>query len=157
MAIYSKFQIRRVPVIDPVNGLHCEVIGNDIIDSVYGNVVTIKDRWSSASTKTYNDRLDEQINAIKSLPNRRSLVAGDFNLRLGWPQKKPAYNRIKKELVNDGWVWPTMLFEQSVQHILHTPDLIAEVTLDHEVKYDSGYLSLSDHPFVLVNLSLKES
>jgi hypothetical protein len=155
VAIYSKYELRKLPVTEPVNGLLCEVIGNGIIDSVYGNVVTIKDRWSSVSEKTYTNRLDEQIAAIKLLPRRRSLVAGDFNLKLGWAQKRRAYNRVKEELKDSGWLLPTELNRGTVQHVLHSPDMKVEVSIDFEVQRNKNKKGLSDHPFMIMNIALR--
>jgi hypothetical protein len=151
VALYSIYEIRKVPVIEPVNGLYCKVAGHDFIDSIYGNVVTFKDQWSS-STKTYNNRLDEQINAIKSLPKQRTLIAGDFNLKLGWPQKAKAHRRMKEELMENGWIWPTELNDQSVQHVLHTTDLQVEISIDSKVKRSQNKKGLSDHPFINIEV-----
>ena len=154
-SIYSRRPMERMNVDEPINGVLCKT--TDAADplTVYGNVITIKDQWSEASSKTYADRLDEQIRAIQQLQMERTLIAGDFNLRLGWPQKKSAHRKIKEKLASLGWEWPTEMLEDTVQHVLHSPDLNVELSLDRGVKYVRGLPGLSDHPFIRVTVSVK--
>ncbi|MEP4076402.1 endonuclease/exonuclease/phosphatase family protein [Haloferula sp.] len=154
VAIYSKEPIDRSEVFDPINGLQTTVGNNDHSLVLYGNVITIKDQWSKTSDFNYNDRLNQQIEAIRNLPRERTLVAGDFNLRLGWPQKLSAHNSIKAELGADGWSWPTEERQDTVQHVLHTRDLNVDLRFDFSVKHDKGRANgLSDHPFVEISTS----
>lgn len=154
VAIYSKHRLERVPVEEPVNGLLCRVTGTDLLRMVYGNVITIKDQWSETSDKKYKDRLNEQILAIRSLSQSRTLVGGDFNLRSNWPQKKFAHDRIQNELENQGWVWPTKTRGDTVQHVLASEDLSVKLEFDFLVKNDERTeLGLSDHPFIKILLS----
>jgi len=154
VAIYSKEPIVQSEVVEPINGLRVTVGNNDYSLLLYGNVVTIKDQWSNTSDLTYTDRLNQQIDAIRKLPRQRALVAGDFNLRLGWPQKLSAHRAIKAELGDDGWLWPTEEREDTVQHVLHTQDLKVDLRFDFSVKYDEDRSAgLSDHPFVEISTS----
>jgi hypothetical protein len=149
VAVYSKTAIQQVQVAEPVNGLRCSIADAGPIQEIYGNVITIKDQWRKDSAKTYSDRLDEQIHAIRALPHCGVLVAGDFNLRLGWPQKQFAHRRIRADLADHGWLWPTEAREDTVQHVLHSDDLDVELAVDHGVKYGkSRGTGLSDHPFI---------
>lgn len=154
VAIYSRDPIIRVEVIEPINGLRVTVGKNDQSMILYGNVITIKDQWSRTSELTYADRLDQQIEAVRNLPRQRTLVAGDFNLRRGWPQKQFAHTRIKRELTAEDWMWPTEDRDDTVQHVLHSQDLQVELELDFSVKYDEGEATgLSDHPFMRLSVS----
>jgi hypothetical protein len=154
VAIYSKEPIIRTEVIEPINGLLVTVGGNEHSMILYGNVITIKDQWSRTSDLTYTDRLNQQIEAIRNLSCQRTLVAGDFNLRRGWPQKQFAHTRIKQDLAAEGWMWPTEDREDTVQHVLHSQDLHVKLELDFSVKYDEGEMSgLSDHPFITLSVS----
>ena len=120
---------------------------------VYGNVVTIKDQWFDDSDKTYADRLNEQLDAFEQLPAHRCIVAGDFNLRLGWPQRKKAHERVEAFAERQGWARPTENQTDTVQHVLHSPDMVASVTIDMTVRHTKGKRDrLSDHPFVLVEV-----
>ena len=158
VAIYSKTPPRRLDVSEAVNSLSVVVgkSGQSIL--IYGNVVTIKDQWSKTSNFTYADRLNQQIEAIQGLDLRKTLVAGDFNLRLGWPQKSSAHAQVGAKLVPKGWVWPTRDRDDTVQHVLHSPDLEADLTIDFGVKYDSeAKTGLSDHPFIEISLVSTET
>ena len=158
VAIYGRHTLDRVEVPESINGLRV-VTGNDQFTlGLYGNVITIKDQWSKTSDLSYSDRLGQQVEAICSLPRRRMLVAGDFNLRLGWPQKRYAHSRIRTEIAEEGWMWPTSDREDTVQHVLHSPDLKVELGFDFSVKHDDGKTSgLSDHPFIKLSVSPVES
>lgn len=154
VGIYSKCTIQKMETIEPVNSLHCTIDGHPLVKELYGNVITIKDRWNPASTKTYSDRLEEQVRSITHLPTTGALVAGDFNLRLGWTQKKSAYQRLDKVVEQTSLSWPTKLEQTTVQHILHTPDMNVQYELDHRVTYDHpDGLALSDHPFVHIEVT----
>ena len=154
VAIYSKTRLQRLSTEEPINGLHCSVDGFDYLKEIYGNVITIKDQWCKTSSKTYADRLSEQIQAIQNLQKNRTLAGGDFNLRLGWPQKLSAHKKIKDHLSASGWVWPTELRNDTVQHVLHSCDLEVTLDLDFDIKYDkiTGD-GLSDHPFIRLAVS----
>lgn len=157
VALYSRSPLQPVELAEPVNGLRCRIADAGRLKEVYGNVITIKDQWRKDSLKTYSDRLDEQIQAIQTLPRCGVLVAGDFNLRLGWTQKQFAHRRIRTELAASGWIWPTEAREDTVQHVLHSNDLNVELTVDHGVKYDkSRGTGLSDHPFIRLAVRPKE-
>ncbi len=157
VAIYSRRSLQKSEVVEPVNGLHCSVADSSPLKQLYGNVITIKDHWSKASRKTYSDRLDEQVDAIRELPRHGTVIAGDFNLRLGWPQKQSAHRRIKEVLAANGWVWPTETREDTVQHVLHSEDLSVTLAIDHGIKYDSADGGgLSDHPFIEMSVTAAE-
>lgn len=152
VAIYSKLPLSRSEAEEPINSLQVELRFPDLSVVLYGNVVTIKDQWSKTSNLTYSDRLNQQISAIEGLPRRQSIVAGDFNLRLGWPQKLSAHKRIKNRIADTGWAWPTELRDDTVQHVLHTDDLHVSLDFDFSVKYSEDRSSgLSDHPFVEIS------
>lgn len=154
VAIYSRDPITRIEVVEPINGLGVTLGGGDHSMILYGNVITIKDQWSRTSDLTYADRLNQQIEAIRNLPCQRTLVAGDFNLRRGWPQKQFAHARIKLDLAAEGWLWPTEDRDDTVQHVLHSQDLHVDLELDFSVKYDEGETTgLSDHPFMRLSVS----
>jgi len=106
---------------------------------------TIKGQWRSDSSKTYPDSLEEQLAAFETLASRsRFIIAGDFNLKINWPQKRGAFRRVRDFVKWYGLVWPTET--QSVQHVIHSPQLTAKGPLDLSVKG-----RLSDHPFLLVD------
>lgn len=152
VAIYSKLPLSRSEAEEPINSLQVELRFPDLSVVLYGNVVTIKDQWSKTSNLTYSDRLNQQISAIEGLPRRQSIVAGDFNLRLGWPQKLSAHKRIKNRIADTGWAWPTEMRDDTVQHVLHTDDLHVSLDFDFSVKYSEDRSSgLSDHPFVEIS------
>ena len=153
VGIYSRLPISKVSVAESINGVLCKIHGSELITNLYGNVVTIKDRWKKDSSLTYMDRLNEQISAIQDLPKEKTLAAGDFNLRLGWPQKAKAHRIVEKVLESNGWVWPTKLQTDSVQHVLHTADLSIDVSINQDVKEStSAGLKLSDHPLLQITL-----
>jgi len=152
VAIYSKLPLSRAEAEEPINSLQVGIASQDQSLVLYGNVVTIKDQWSKTSNLTYSDRLNQQISAIQALPRRQTIVAGDFNLRLGWPQKLSAHKRIKNEIADNGWAWPTEMRDDTVQHVLHTNDLHLSLYFDFSVKYSEDRSSgLSDHPFVEIS------
>lgn len=152
VAIYSKLPLSRSEAEETINSLQVELRFPDLSVVLYGNVVTIKDQWSKTSNLTYSDRLNQQISAIEGLPRRQSIVAGDFNLRLGWPQKLSAHKRIKNRIADTGWAWPTEMRDDTVQHVLHTDDLHVSLDFDFSVKYSEDRSSgLSDHPFVEIS------
>ena len=154
VGIYSRLPISKIDISEPLNGVLCQVHGLNEIFNIYGNVVTIKDRWKKDSSLKYTDRLYEQISAISSLSKVKTIVAGDFNLKVGWSQKAKAHLAVEQELEHKGWVWPTKMQTHSVQHILHTPDIFVEVSEDCDVNQSSSNgLKLSDHPFLQANLS----
>lgn len=93
VAIYSKVPLVRSDVIEPINSLQVKIETEGRLLNLYGNVVTLKDRWSKASDLKFNDRLEQQTESIKSLPEQSTIVAGDFNLRLGWPQTPWRYSQ----------------------------------------------------------------
>ncbi len=154
VAIYSKFPTVRADVGEPINSLQVIADSTDHSIVLYGNVITIKDQWCKTSDLTYTDRLNQQIEAIGNLPRHQILVAGDFNLRLGWPQKLFAHRRIKDEIAVRGWAWPTEKRDDTVLHVLHSEDLRVSLDFDFSVKYNEDRsLGLSDHPFVVMSAS----
>lgn len=153
VGMYSRSPLRRLEVSEAVNGLLCEVPWGDRPLQVYGNVITIKDRWMKDSEKTYKDRLREQLAAIESLPPNRVLVGGDFNLSLGWRQSLSAHAQVKSLVDRLPLVWPTELRDDTVQHVLHSPDLKARIEIDFSVKHvKGGERRLSDHPFLAITI-----
>lgn len=156
VAIYSKVPLVQSEVIEPINSLQVKIETEGHLLNLYGNVVTLKDRWSKASDLKYNDRLEQQIESINKLPEQRTLVAGDFNLRLGWPQKKRAYKRLGDAITNKNLVWPTKKRVDTVQHVLHTKDLDIDLGFDFSVKHgDKLSKRLSDHPFIEISMTFK--
>lgn len=154
VAIYSKTPIKVLVVEEPVNGLCCEFHEEHPIKTLYGNVITIKDQWSPTSGKTYSERLEEQIQAIHGLPTKRTLAGGDFNLRKGWKQKQSALRRLEDSLAHTPWCWPTVDRDDTVQHVIHSPDVTPHIELDHNVKYAKGsFGGLSDHPFMRISIT----
>lgn len=155
VAIYSRIPLIRTEVVEPINGLQGTLRDNGHTLELYGNVITIKDQWSKTSKLTYSDRLDEQLYAIQRIPQQSALIAGDFNLSLGWRQF--AHKRVREDLAANGWVWPTENRDDTVQHVLHTWDLNVDLTLDFGVKYGQGRKTgLSDHPFVGISVFRRE-
>jgi hypothetical protein len=158
VGIYSIRPIQQLEVTEPINSLLCKLLFQERTLLLYGNVITIKDQWSESSPKTYSDRLDEQVSIINTLPTKGMLIGGDFNLRLGWPQKQFAHRKMKEQAVLRGLLWPTETRDDTVQHVLHSKDLRANIALDFSVKYQDGNKSgLSDHPFVTIELSENKS
>lgn len=153
VAIYSKRGVSRSEVAEPINGIQVAVDDHDHPLELYGNVITIKDQWCKTSDLSYADRLDQQLEAFRNLPSKRVLVAGDFNLRLGWTQKRAAYEQLQEAVEERGWVWPTRNREDTVQHVLHSRDLDVEIELDFAMKYDQRKSTgLSDHPFIEITV-----
>ena len=149
VAVYSTYSISRTEdIAEPVNGLFCWIDRESRSLFLYGNVVTIKDRWMPESNKTYTDRLDEQLGQIGRLPRNQLIVCGDFNLRHGWSQRKKSYQRLEQVVREHGLEWPTKTTTDTVQHVIHSGDISTSVTVDSSVKERH----LSDHPFVLVEL-----
>ncbi|NKB61021.1 MAG: hypothetical protein GKR95_02390 [Gammaproteobacteria bacterium] len=154
VALYSKETTRKCSIQEPINGLLCQFPASPLVEYLYGNAVTIKDRWSPVSTKKYTDRLKEQIAQIKLLDVKKTVIAGDFNLRINWPATKSAHQSIQVELAETGWVWPTREQTDSVQHVLHSPDITSTIEMDHNVANRSPWdMPLSDHPFIEISLS----
>lgn len=149
VAIYSRQEMHQREISEPINGVLCQTKESGILESVYGNVITIKDQWKKDSSLKYSDRLNQQIDMLADLRRRKTLIAGDFNLKKGWTQKAGAYKKMEQAAVRHGWVWPTMNQEQTVQHVLHSPDLEVTLEIDFSVK-ESG---LCDHPFMAVKVS----
>ncbi|MCO6450473.1 MAG: endonuclease/exonuclease/phosphatase family protein [Caldilineales bacterium] len=146
-----------LPVAEPVNGVLGRCIWQGQPLFIYGNVITIKDQWAKDCEKKYSDRLQEQLHILETLADKRCIVAGDFNLRLGWPQKRFAYEAMKAFVERHGWVWPTAGQTFTVQHILHSPDLAVDVTLDASVQRGKGSRNgLSDHPLLLAEIRESE-
>lgn len=154
VGIYSRFRISKIDITEPINGVLCPVHGSGVVSNLYGNAVTIKDQWKKDSHLKYSDRLKEQMSAINALPDTKTIVAGDFNLRLGWPLKKKAHETMERTLENTDWIWPTKMQTTTVQHVLHTPDISIDISIDESLKEaSSAGPALSDHPFVLINVS----
>lgn len=150
VAIYSRLEFEQKDISEPINGVLCKLTKSPILNNIYGNVITIKDQWKKDSALKFTDRLNEQVKIIGNLPSDKTIVAGDFNLKLGWTQKAKAYKAIEQHVELKGWIWPTREQTDSVQHILHSPDIRTEVELDRSVK---EITKLSDHPFVSVLVS----
>lgn len=153
VAIYSKTPLERLKATEPVNGLLCKSLIGDHPLVFYGNVITIKDRWSHSSMKTFSDRLEEQLLAIESLSRKRTLIGGDFNLRVGW--HSGAHRAIKERLAAAGWLWPTEERNDTVQQVLHSPDLQVHTKIIFDVQRTKCGNSegLSDHPFLTVEVA----
>ena len=154
VAIYGRESLENIGVDEPVNGVRVSCGNAAFPLGIYGNVITIKDQWSKESRYTYADRLEQQLSAIKNLPQRSMIVAGDFNLKIGWSKVRSAHRRIKDELVVAGWIWPTQERDDTVQHVLHSQDLHVELQFDFSVKYGNGKSGgLSDHPYISITVS----
>jgi len=149
VAVYSRIPVKNIPLAEPINGVRCQLPDGYSLKEIYGNVVTLKDRWKKDSSKTQRDRLQEQVKVIQTLPQKGVLIGGDFNLKPGW--NKDLHARVKQELGDKGWAWPTENRNDGVQQILHSPDLNIYVDVDQSPnrKYhpDTG---LSDHPFIRI-------
>ena len=85
---------------------------------------------------------------LGQLTTKRFIVCGDFNLRLGWPQRKNAHQRVEQLVNEHGWIWPTKLRTDTVQHVICSFGLNVTVMVDSSVKDER----LSDHPFVLIDV-----
>ncbi len=157
VGIYSRLPLRRLNVAEPINGLLCEVSWNAEPLLIYGNVITIKDQWKKDSDKTHKDRLEEQLAAFESLASSRFVTAGDFNLSLGWTRMLPAYRSLKNLVERLGLIWPTKGNDDTVQHVVHSPDLACRVEIDFSVRHvKGGEKRLSDHPFLTVTVDLND-
>jgi hypothetical protein len=149
VAIYSKIPLTTLAVPEPINGLCIQGKGL----TVYGNVITIKDQWSKTSSLKYSDRLHQQLEAIQQLPKQRCIVAGDFNMKEGWAQKRASLLQLEEKVKADGWLWPTRNRTDTVDHVLHTPDLNVSVTLDQSInRKHCEKQGLSDHPFLNIEV-----
>ncbi|CAH0999497.1 hypothetical protein LEM8419_00797 [Neolewinella maritima] len=138
VAIYSRTALTQLPVRESINGVLCRLPLNDLI-YIYGNVITIKDRWAPWSTMRYSDRLTEQLQAIRSLHGTSFIVCGDFNFRAGSSYNKSGYTALQDLVHTLGLRWPTADETRTVQQIVHSPDLL--------VTYRVGEAGgLSDHP-----------
>jgi len=158
VGIYGRIPMRRLSVAEPINGLLCEVSWKGEPLLVYGNVITIKDQWKRDSDKTHQDRLQEQLAAIESLAPSRFVAAGDFNLRLGWTRMLPAHREVADLVKRLGLAWPTEKRDDTVQHVVHSPDLEVDVELDSSVQHTKGgEQRLSDHPFLSVTIRPREN
>jgi len=148
VGIYSRFPLEQMTLPEPINGVLCKTLDGESSLWIYGNVITIKDRWQKDSTKTYRDRLEEQLDVFEALASKpRCIIAGDFNLKVNWAQKRGAFRRLRDFVNQHGWIWPTETQTESVQHIIHSPHLMAKVALDMSVKG-----RWSDHPFFIVDI-----
>lgn len=149
VGIYSTYSLSKVEIDEPINGLLCSSGLTEKPLFIYGNVVTIKDRWAENRTKAYADRLSEQLEILEKLATKRCIVGGDFNLKLGWANKKHSHQRLKQHVWEHGWIWPTETRTDTVQHVIHSPEVRTSITLDSSVKADG----LSDHPFVMIDMT----
>jgi len=155
VGIYSRRNIEPLEIAEPVNGLLCRTIWQEQPLFLYGNVITIKDRFTDRSSKKYSDRLGEQLDQFEQLTSKRVVIAGDFNLRLGWRQKKGAHQRMKAFVDDHGLIWATWERRDTVQHVIHSRDLCANISIDTSVKHSDGKKDgLSDHPFLLIDLNV---
>ncbi len=153
VGIYSRLPMRRLNVAEPINGLLCEVSWKGEPLLLYGNVITIKDQWKKDSGKTHKDRLREQLAAFESLAQSRFVAAGDFNLNLGWTRMLPAHRELKNLVERLGLIWPTEGHDDTVQHVVHSPDLACQVEIDFSVRHmKGGEKRLSDHPFLTITI-----
>ncbi len=147
VGIYSRFPLKQIAVAEPINGVLCKTSDGESSLWIYGNVITIKDQWQRDSSKTYRDRLEEQLDAFETLVSRsRFIIAGDFNLKINWPQKRKGFHHVKDFVTQHGVIWPTEMLTETVQHIIHSSHFASHVTIDASVQG-----ALSDHPFLLVD------
>lgn len=152
VGIYSRYHLKPLEIAEPTNGLLCRTIWQDQPLLLYGNVITIKDQFTDRSDKKYSDRLGEQLAQFAQLASKRVVIAGDFNLRLGWPQKKGAHQKVKEIVEDHGLVWPTQERTDTVQHVIHSSDICGKVSVDASVQHNSRKKDgLSDHPFLLID------
>lgn len=153
VCMYSRLPMRRQSIAEPINGLLCEVSWKGEPLLIYGNVITIKDQWKKDSNKNHKDRLQEQLAAIENLAPARFVAAGDFNLSLGWTRMLPAHCSLKSLVERLGLVWPTEAVDDTVQHVIHSPDIACKVEIDFSVRHvKDGEKRLSDHPFMSVSI-----
>ncbi|AOS46083.1 Endonuclease/Exonuclease/phosphatase family protein [Lacunisphaera limnophila] len=154
VAIYSKTPIQLLEVTEPINGLLCQVTSPFGPLTLYGNVITIKDRWVKGSKMTYTARLSEQLEAIEKVPKNMTLIGGDFNFRLGVPRWLSPHQQMLSQSLKQGLMWPTQEREDTVQHVMHTNDLTARVSLDFSIRHSAtGEKRLSDHPYMGIDLN----
>lgn len=138
--IYAKEAITKLPEVADINGV-LATVGTTNPLRIYGNVLTIKDRWATWSAKRYADRVHEQCAIIRQLHGPRFLVAGDFNFRGPGSYNKIGAVGVRKLAAETSLHWPTSQELQTVQQVLHSGDL----NVSYEV-VDTG--KLSDHPIV---------
>lgn len=150
VAVYTRLPLSNIAISEPINGLLCELGWNSQQLSVYGNVITMKDQWLTSSHKKYSDRIAEQLTQFEQLVKGQSvIIAGDFNLRLGWPQRKGAYEKVNTFVEQSNFRWPTKNEKKTVQHIIHSADLQVDINIDGTIQHSQGkHDSLSDHPFI---------
>lgn len=146
VGIYSKIPLKKHEIKEPINGLLCEIMWNKPF-LIYGNVITIKDRWAKWSNLKYSDRLDEQIEMMKAISNQRCFIGGDFNCRFDKSYNKIGYKRLTEFVNENDLNWQTKTEVQTVQQILHSNHFQSNYSIDNVVKPQ-----LSDHPFMKVEL-----
>ena len=152
VAIYSRHSLTKLEIQEPINGLLCSLQLGDVNFLIYGNVITLKDR-NLDNSKRYSDRLLEQIQVISELPMHHTIIGGDFNLKKTWP--RGAHKKISEALKPKGWQWPTEEQNDTVQQVLHSPDLLSKVSIDTSVRHDKGKQNrLSDHPLVMIEVEI---
>lgn len=154
VSILSKLPVEQLRISEPINGVLCKirVQGQPIL--LYGNVITIKDQWKKDSNKKYNDRLEEQISQFTKFLDTEFIVAGDFNLKKGWIQKKAAYTQIENFVSENNLHWPTSEQTSSVQQVIHSTGINVMIEADFSVKHEEGKKnSLSDHPFYTITIA----
>ena len=152
VSFYSRYPLSRMDVEEPINGLLCSIKVDAVEYMIYGNVITLKDRRSDTPMK-YSDRLKEQIRVISELPLNHILIGGDFNLKKSWPAG--AHKKVRQAMKPLGWCWPTEEQNDTVQQVLHSPDLKSEVSIDTSVRHDKGkHNRLSDHPLVTIEVTI---
>ncbi|WP_409377676.1 endonuclease/exonuclease/phosphatase family protein [Gracilimonas aurantiaca] len=155
VGVYSRVPARQRTITEPINGVLCEITNGNQKFLLYGNVITIKDRWKKDSDLTYSDRLQEQLSQFESLADEGFIIGGDLNLRKGWANKNKAYNKVKQFAKDNDLCWPTSERTDTVQHMIHSNDLITSLEIDASVQHDKVRKNrLSDHPFVRVDVKL---
>ncbi len=87
VTVLSKIKAEQFDIMEPINGVLCKIEYQNQPIFIYGNVITIKDRWKNNSNKKYKDRLQEQIAQFNKLLDKNFIIAGDFNLKKGWTQQ----------------------------------------------------------------------
>lgn len=156
IGIYSKIPFELVHISEAINGVLLRTSWQGQKIAIYGNAMTIKDQWQRDTKTTYSNRVEEQIKIISQITKERFIVAGDFNLKLGWVAKKGAYRRIQHFVEEKCLTWPTEKQQDTVQHVIHSTDLNTHIFLDTSVQHSKGKKdSLSDHPFILINVLSK--
>jgi len=155
VSIISKLSSHQINIEESINGLLCKVKAYDHSILLYGNVITIKDRWKKDSDKKYKDRLNEQLQQFKALLGNKFIIAGDFNLKKGWTQKKRAYNDVESFVSKNHLSWPTADVTSTVQHVIHSNEIKTTIDIDDSVQHDQpGRHMLSDHPFITIKASI---